>query len=155
MLTKKMINDKKMKNIFGISVIFLLICFGAVSCKKDDNSSPDASANVNADLQQGKWSITLYNDNGVNETNHYTGYDFQFSNTGVITAIKSGNTTPGSWSSGNDDSQLKLILNFGSVTPFSELNDDWHVTLQNSSIIKLEDVSGGNGGTDYLTFEKI
>jgi len=28
------------------------------------------------------------------------------------------------------------------------------VIQQSSTLIKLEDVSGGNGGTDYLTFEK-
>ena len=35
-----------------------------------------------------------------------------------------------------------------------ELNSDWHIIEQNSNTIKLEDVSGGNGGTDYLTFIK-
>jgi hypothetical protein len=34
------------------------------------------------------------------------------------------------------------------------LNDDWDILELNNSVIKLIDISGGNGGTDYLTFER-
>ena len=37
---------------------------------------------------------------------------------------------------------------------FEELNDDWDVVSQSATKIELIDVSGGNGGTDYLTFER-
>lgn len=71
-----------------------------------------------------------------------------------MTATKSGSSVSGNWSTGSDDSQSKLYLTF-TAAPFNELNDDWHIVQQTSSMIQLEDVSGGNGGTDYLTFEKI
>jgi hypothetical protein len=38
--------------------------------------------------------------------------------------------------------------------PFDELNDDWHIIEETSTKIRLQDVSGGSGGTDLLTFEK-
>ena len=112
------------------------------------------SSSISTTVQSGKWRITFYEDSGNNETNHFTGYSFQFNSNGTIVATNGGNSTNGTWSNGNDDSQTKLLLNFTS-TPFDELSDDWHVIQQNSSIIKLEDVSGGGSGTDYLTFEKI
>jgi hypothetical protein len=145
-----------MKNYFKQTLLLLLISvFVFTGCKKDDNSSSSNSTSVlNNTVQQGTWKITYFNDSGNDETNHFTGYTFQFNSNGTVTATKNGSTVSGTWSSGNDDSTLKLVLNFSS-TPFDELNDDWHVTQQSSSIIKLEDVSGGNGGTDYLTFEKI
>jgi hypothetical protein len=137
------------------SSAFLIVLMVAVtSCKKDDNSSPNSASTLNLTIQQGNWKITNYNDNGNDETNHYAGYSFKFNSDGSITATNNGNTVSGTWSTGTDDSTVKLILSF-STTPFSELNDDWHVLEQSSTIIKLEDVSGGNGGTDYLTFERM
>jgi hypothetical protein len=61
---------------------------------------------------------------------------------------------PGTWSTGSDDSQKKLYLTFNSPPDFNELSDDWHILEETSTKIRLEDVSGGNGGTDLLTFEK-
>ncbi len=136
-------------------LFILLILVSFSSCKKDDNSSSSNTATVlNSTITQGGWRVTSYIDSGNNETSHYTGYAFTFQSGGVVTATKSGSTVNGTWSSGNDDSTLKLVLNFGTTDPFQELNDDWHVVQQTSTMIKLEDVSGGNGGIDYLTFEK-
>lgn len=127
----------------------LFILIGFTSCKKDDSTTPSTSGMI-----QGTWKVTSYIDSGNNETNHYTGYSFEFKSGGVVTATKSGSTISGTWSTGSDDSQSKLYLTF-STAPFIELNDDWHILQQTSAIIKLEDVSGGNGGTDNLTFEKM
>jgi len=135
------------------AAIILVITFS--SCKKDDNSLSNQVAVLTQNVQQGKWKITYYNDNGTVETSTYSGYEFQFNTNGTITATKTGTTVSGTWSDGHDDSQLKLYLDFGTVNPFQELSDDWHVTQQSSSIIVLEDVSGGGSPTDYLTFEKI
>ena len=136
-------------------LFILLILVSFSSCKKDDNSSSSNTATVlNSTITQGGWRVTSYIDRGNNETSHYTGDAFTFQSGGVVTATKSGSTVNGTWSSGNDDSTLKLVLNFGTTDPFQELNDDWHVVQQTSTMIKLEDVSGGNGGIDYLTFEK-
>ncbi len=143
------------KQISQITLLIFAMATLAISCKKDDNSSTNPTSVLNTTVQQGKWKITLFNDSGNDETHHFTSYNFQFNSDGTITASSSANTVNGTWSNGNDDSQQKLILNFGTTVPFEELNDDWHVLQQNSSIIKLEDVSGGNGGTDLLTFEKI
>ena len=139
-----------MKNIINISILALLMI--VASCKKDDNSSSTSS--INSTIQQGKWKVTSFIDSGNDETNHYSNYEFQFNSDGTVTAIKTGSIVNGTWSNGSDDSQQKLYLIF-STTPFDELNDDWHITSQSASQIKLEDVSGGNGGTDYLTFEKL
>ncbi|MFM2286696.1 MAG: hypothetical protein RLZZ543_2193 [Bacteroidota bacterium] len=117
-----------------------------------DDTSNSNTNNINSTIQQGNWRISLYNDSGDDHTSLFSGYSFSFSN-GSITATKNGTTITGSYSSGTDDSQHKLFLNFGGTALFSELNDDWHILEENASIIRLEDVSGGNGGTDLLSFE--
>ena len=94
-------------------------------------------------------------DNGNDETPHFSGYEFIFSPGGSATASNGSNTVSGTWMTGTDDSQSKLILDFGSTSPFDELNEDWHVLEETSTMIRCEHISGGNGGTDYLTFEKI
>lgn len=144
-----------MKKLISISCLALVLIFSVSSCKKDDNSSSNTNSNLSSNIQQGTWKVTSYMDSGTDETSHYNGYAFQFNSNATIVATKTGSTVSGTWATGTDDSQVKLVLDFGSTSPFDELNDDWHVLEQSSTIIKLEDVSGGGSGTDYLTFEKI
>jgi hypothetical protein len=47
-----------------------------------------------------------------------------------------------------------LVIGFASPASFVEISDDWEVIENTSTKIRLQDVSGGNGGTDLLTFEK-
>jgi hypothetical protein len=145
---------KNMKKLFSIlmSAIFLMNIIS--SCKKSNDSTP-VSSPINTIIAQGSWKVSLYSDKGNDETNNFVNDVFIFNSNGTVTATNGTNSATGTWSSGNDDSELKLHLNFGAALPFSELNDDWHVTQQNGALIKLEDVSGGNGGADYLNFEKI
>jgi hypothetical protein len=140
-----------MKTLSKILVIAGLFMMAFASCKKDDNSSSPSSSMVT----QGQWKVTLFSENGVVETSKFSNYVFTFSSNGTVSAVRSGSTVNGSWSNGNDDSQKKLNMNFASPADFTEISDDWHILQETSSKIQLEDVSGGNGGTDLLTFEKI
>ena len=142
----------KMKHLKIITIVLALFVFSFSACKKDDNSSTtNTTSNI---IQQGNWRVTLYNDNGTDETNLFAGYAFTFNSNGTFLAVKSSSTVNGNWNSGIDDSQNKLFLNFGTTSPFDELNDDWHFIEKTTSKMRLEDVSGGNSGTDLLTFEK-
>jgi hypothetical protein len=136
------------QKIFQTAVIALFLLLLS-SCKKDS-----VSANVSTTIQNGSWKISLFNDSGNDETNHFTGYSFNFGSGGAVSASNGSSSVSGSWSTGNDDSQNKLNLNFGDNGNFGELSDDWHIISESSTKIELEDVSGGNGGTDLLTFVK-
>ncbi len=140
-----------MKTLSKLLVVAGLFMMAFASCKKDDNSSSPSSSVVT----QGQWKVTLFSENGVVETSKFSNYVFTFTSNGTVSAVRSGSTVNGSWSDGNDDSQKKLNMNFASPVDFTEISDDWHILQESSSKIELEDVSGGNGGTDLLTFEKI
>jgi hypothetical protein len=142
-----------MKNLLYSSLLTFFIVL-ASSCNKDDNSLTEQKNTVTTNVQQGNWRITYFNDSGNDETSYFNGYVFQFNTNTTVVATKTGSTVNGTWNIGNDDSTVKFILDFGSTVKFEDLNDDWHVIEQSATLIKLEDVSGGNGGTDYLTFEK-
>lgn len=126
------------------------------SCKKDDNTQKTVQEN----LENGTWRITKFIDSGTDETNDFAGYNFTFQNSGTLKAANGTNNYSGTWSitdnNSKDDSQddLDFNIHFNLTNNFEDLNDDWDFVSQSASKIELIDVSGGNGGTDYLTFEK-
>lgn len=140
----------------------LLSLFTIVSCSSDDdnNTSNNTQATLQSIVQSGTWRITKFIDSGTDETNHFTGYNFTFISSGVLNANNGTNNYDGTWSitdsNSNDDSidDLDFNINFNLTNDFQDLNDDWDFISQSSTKIELIDVSGGNGGTDYLTFEK-
>lgn len=64
-----------------------------------------------------------------------------------------GNFSGGS-SSGSTSSDIDFNIFFASPADFAELSEDWDIISHTASKIELKHVSGGNGGTDLLTFEK-
>lgn len=151
-----------MKKLINIPVLFLLFMLNVASmCSSDDSSSsPDPTPVINT-ATQGTWRITSYVDSGTNETNHFTGYNFTFDASNVLTATNGTNTYTGTWSvvvdNTNDDnpsSDLDFNIAFASPADFADLTDDWDVVSYTATTISLIDVSGGNGGTDTLVFTK-
>jgi len=131
------------------------------ACNNDDDTPNDTiQTQVQSNVQTGNWRITKFIDSGDNETNNFAGYNFAFNSANVLTATNGANTYTGTWSitdsNSDDDSQSDLDFNisFNLSNDFEDLNDDWDFVSQSSSKIELIDISGGNGGTDYLTFEK-
>ncbi len=139
-----------MKTKLGLVGMVIGIAMLVTACN-DTNITNSETANI---IKNGTWRITYYYDTDHEETSSFSGFNFTFNENGTVTAIKGISSVSGTWSTGTDDSQVKLILNFGANTPFDELNDDWHVIELKDVKVRLEDVSGGGGGTDELTFEK-
>lgn len=152
-----------MKRLILIPVLFCLFMLNIASmCSSDDNSSSSTDPTpVITIVSQGTWRITSYVDSGTNETSHFTGYNFTFGASSLLTATNGTNTYPGTWSvvtdTTNDDnpsSNLDFNIAFASPVDFADLTDDWDVVSYTATTISLIDVSGGNGGTDTLVFTK-
>jgi hypothetical protein len=142
-----------MKKIFALATVF--IALGLTSCKKDEPStSTITTSNVTTTVSAGTWRVTYYWDTNRDETANFNGFNFTFGTSNLVSASNSLLTINGTWSIANDDSKIKLILAFTTNANFIEISDDWHVIERTDTKIRLQDVSGGNGGTDYLTFEK-
>lgn len=142
--------------LMGLVVLFLLL-----SCEKEENNTNNSIQDtVQTNAQSGTWQIVKFIDSGKDETNHFTGYSFSFQSSGVVVATNGSNSYSGTWSisdsNPNDDSKDDLHFNllFNLTNDFEDLNDDWDFISQSATRIELIDISGGNGGTDYLTFEK-
>lgn len=151
---------KKNKIILVLAFVLTAGVFMS-SCTKDEDLTNELARDQMEDsVESGAWVITLFEESGNDETNHFSGYEFTFSADGKLMADNGVNSYEGTWSitdsNSGDDSQSDLHFNifFSLSNDFEDLNDDWDV-LSNSNVkIELIDVSGGNGGTDYLTLEK-
>lgn len=146
-----------MKNLKLLLIITFLVV--AVSCNNDDGSS-DSAGVIESTVRSGTWKITRFEDSGNNKTSSFTGYNFVFDANGTLTASSPNNIFIGSWSVTDDDRKtddtddLHFNINFDINNSFEDLSEDWHFVTYSASKIELIHVSGGNGGTDYLTFER-
>ena len=143
-------------------LLFALILF--TSCNDDDDQVETPNAQTIEEIQSnvisGTWSIILYNDSGVDETSDYNAYTFTFNSNGELQASNGNETYTGTWSvtgsNSSDTSNSDVDFNIAFSTPeiLVELTDDWDVETYTSTTLELLDVSGGDGTTDFLTFEK-
>lgn len=157
----------KTKFIYGLSLMLCLTLM-STTCEDDDIIIIDNSAEIQEiknTVESGTWQITSFIDSGVDETNHYTGFSFTFDSNGTLTATNNTNTYTGTWSITDDDdsdddsnssSDIDFNISFLSPETFNDdLTEDWDIVMRTNSKIELIHISGGNGGTDNLIFEKI
>ncbi len=154
-----------MKRLFLFPFLASIFMLNVASmCSNDDQPSTSQSIDptpVINTVSSGTWRITFFEDSGKNETANFSGYNFTFGAAGVLTASNGTNNYSGTWSvtsdnSGDDSPSNDLDFNIGFVTPtnFEELTEDWNILERTDTKIRLVHISGGNGGTDYITFEK-
>jgi len=155
-----------MKKGFYLSLLVML-CFYIMSssCSNNDDDggvidNSEQIAQVENTVESGTWRITNFIDSGENETSDFTGYNFSFNSDGSLVATNETDTLTGTWSVTDDSSSSDSDIDFNIFFPvpdtndFEDLNDDWDIITYTSTKIELIDISGGNGGTDNLTFEK-
>jgi hypothetical protein len=152
-----------MKKLSFYSVLACVFMINTASmCSSDDDSSSSSNPTpVINTVSQGTWRITSYIDSDTDKTNLFTGYNFTFENGSALMASNGTNSYTGVWSVTTDDSNddnpssdLDFNIAFASPASFADLTDDWDFVSKTDTKVQLIDVSGGNGGTDYLTFEK-
>lgn len=154
-----------MKKIKLSLLAFEFLCLSLfMSCSNDDDSSSNNNVqnDIENNVQSGTWRISNFVDSGEDETSDFTGYNFTFESSGILNANNGNNDFNGTWSVTNsdsnddspDDNDLDFNINFNLTNDFEDLNDDWDIVSQSVIKIELTDVSGGNDGTDFLTFEK-
>lgn len=157
-----------MKNSLKLAMLLLFsVTLLTTGCSSDDEGpNIDNTARIQEIVtiaESGSWTITYYYDTDQEETSNYNGYQFLFNNDGTITATSTIGNVTGTWSVSDDsnssdrsssDSDIDFNIAFTSPPDFEELSDDWDIVSATANKIELIDISGGNGGTDYLTFEK-
>lgn len=158
----------KRKILNTVVVISLVLLVAACSSDENSNIVPNMTSadQISQFAKSGTWEITYFYDTDHDETSNFSGYSFSFNTDGTLSAVNGNSTVSGSWSvqdsdSSNDDSgdsmdddDFNILFSVSADHDFDDLNDDWDIISATDIKIELIDISGGNGGTDYLTFEK-
>jgi len=152
-------------------LVMLLMLTGMIACDDNgDDVNPATQAQISevkSIASEGQWIVTYFWDSDKDETSSFTGYSFDFAANGSLVATKSATSITGQWSiTGEDDDDddsddddddyddVDFNIVFSTPADFEELTEDWHIISISNTKIELIHVSGGNGGTDYLTFER-
>ncbi len=147
-----------------LKLIILLVTinsslFTFSSCSNDDDSSSNNQnvAQLQGAIVQGKWRVSNFVEDGNNQSHHFNGFAFTFSENGIVSATNGTTTVTGTWiTSSSSSSGSKFILSFNvSNGPFEEISEDWRIESTSASKIDLKHISGGDGSIDLLTFVKI
>ncbi len=154
------------KGLYFSFLVMLSFSLMLLACSSDDDDVKDNSQQISQIeniVESGTWRITNFIDSGKNETSDFTGYDFLFNSDGSLIATNGTNTIDGTWSitddsssssSSDDDIDFNIFFPVPDTNDFEDLNDNWDIISSTSTKIELIDISGGNVGTDTLTFEK-
>jgi hypothetical protein len=135
-----------------IIILSLFILSGLSNCKKAEDSFAGSAPN---NLTGNKWKVSLFQENGFDETSRFYGYEFQFLSNGNLTATIGSQTYIGYWYRSNVDDEVYLVIDFPQMTSFQEINDEWHMVVMNATTVHLEALRGGDATTKYLQFWKI
>ena len=159
--------------LFKSVLVVLSISLMSSMCSSDDddgnsNTNSQQISQVENTVETGTWRVSNFVDSGQDETNDFNGYDFTFSANGILTATNGTTTYSGTWSvtgddsdddssdddgsSSNDDLDFNIFFSVPDTNDFEDLNDDWDILSFTETTINLNDVSGGNGDIDILTF---
>ncbi len=116
-----------------------------------DNGGDGNTGALATTLADGLWVVGSYTEDSDNQSSNYSGYTLNFNSDGTVVA-DNGSAINGTW--GPQNSESELFFNFGTTGPFDEFNDTWDVISVSDTQVELQDVSGGNGGTDTLILLK-
>lgn len=121
-------------------------------CDDSPSGGGGSSSNLSTIIVDGTWYVSYFFDD-TDETSDYAGYNFTFNVNGTSLAVKNTISLNGTWSNYMDSGDEKVAFSFDGIT-LDELEDDWEVIEFTTTQIRLKDVSGGDGTTDYLYLTK-
>ncbi len=149
-----------MNSIFLKSFLSILLVSVLLSCTSNSETLISDQNRIENNIVLGTWSISKFIDSGNNETSDYTYFSFSFKSDGILISNKDSQTYTGFWNitkdHSNDDhiDDLDFNIQFSSPDKLEELSEDWQIISTSANKIEFIHISGGNGGTDYLTFHK-
>jgi len=138
-----------MKTQFLFSLLIAITTF---------TSSCDPAAGIDSTTSQvvtsGSWRVTLFTDSGNDETSDFAGYTFTFVSGGVLSVVKNGIATTGTWSVSSSSNKFNINLGpkVDSNKPLGELTDDWKIISSTETVIRLTDDNASSN--EFLTFTK-
>ncbi len=116
------------------------------------NSSGVLTADNGMNIYSGNWSVSDDDDDSDDDSDDDDSDDDDSDDDSDDDDSDDDSDDDDSYDDDSDDLDFNIV--FQLTNDFEDLNDDWDIISHSATKIELIDVSGGNGGTDYLTFEK-
>lgn len=105
-------------------------------------------------LREGSWIVANFINEGETQTSNYNDFVLNFAHDFTVTATKGNDVVSGTWTVLYDGGALKLELNFGSTSPFDELNEDWITVDLRTERVEFKHDSD-DSAESKLVFERI
>lgn len=120
---------------------------------KDPNMLASEENLVNA-VENSSWRISLFIEEGIDETSDYAGITLNFIPDGAIEAFEGGQLLErGTWRTLRDDGELEFWITFTQNELLEEISDDWFLVTMNSTEIQL--MEDDDAEKDFLTLTKL
>ncbi|KPM31461.1 Hypothetical protein I595_2728 [Croceitalea dokdonensis DOKDO 023] len=105
----------------------------------NESAGDESVAEIRNFMLGGLWNVTLYEDEGENETEDYAGMDFGFSNFNQVeVSVNDDPIIAGVWRVLRDaNGNVQLFLNLGDAEPFEDLTEAWFVGETTANSIEL------------------
>ncbi len=120
-----------------------------------DDHNGEENTSLSAILGEGIWKVVEYQKGDIDETEDYIDIQMDFNSGGSVIASNGTSEAEGAWSVTGDSGSDYLVLDFGTIAPFDEFNEDWEIIEISETKLELRNVSGGDGSISKLVFERI
>ncbi|MFT6934877.1 MAG: hypothetical protein ACJAUQ_001268 [Maribacter sp.] len=90
-------------------VSFLLVSVIFLSCETSDDEMENTGISlteIKANAEFGTWTISLFEEEGIDETSDFADFGFTYSTEGVLRAVNGDNSITGAWSITSDEDSL-------------------------------------------------
>ena len=96
------------------AVFFITVSLIITSCSKDDKTvaSGITAAEVITMITSGNWTVTHYNEAGIDHTSDFSGYAFAFNADKNLVASETVLIKNGTWNSTTESGKVKITLDF-------------------------------------------
>lgn len=122
------------------TVLYLIIALPVMalfSCKKSKSLDERKKEYILGVMTNGRWFLEYYAENGVDMTDFFKEYEFQFHESGKLDGTKNNTIQTGNWS--GDINTLILIVNFSSPDDvLQKLNYRWQWLKANVGLVFAE-----------------
>lgn len=138
------------------SILLIGVLFIITSCNRSESLNSTIISSTREIATSGNWKVSLFSEQGNNETTDFTGYTFTFNPNGSLSVVNSGVTTNGTWNTSAGSNSAKFNIDLGPKTaankPLGELTDDWKILSSTNTEIRLMDDNATSN--EFLTFSK-
>lgn len=150
-------HKSEIMKILNPITILILVLISMTSCSSDSNPTPlDIRNRLQSTITQGNWAVANFSNNGVNQTQIFSGYTFNFNAQNAVLVTFPESTVPGNWTANVEGPLAVLFLQFFATNDVLQLlNTSWEILHVAPSEIRLRRTNADSGTVNLLTFTKI